>query len=72
MAEQSQSAFDLLIVGGGPGGYPAAIRAAQNKLSVACIDGWKNLDGSYAWLGRAEGDWSAIAEGDVILHAKVE
>ena len=26
----------------GPAGYPAAIRAAQNKLSVACIDEWKN------------------------------
>jgi cyclophilin family peptidyl-prolyl cis-trans isomerase len=30
-----------------------------------------HLDGSYAWLGRAEGDWNAVAEGDVILKAKV-
>src|SRR5689334_22906434 len=36
MAEQS--AFDLLIVGGGPGGYPAAIRAAQYGLRVALIE----------------------------------
>jgi dihydrolipoamide dehydrogenase len=32
----------------GPADYPAAIRAAQNKLSVACIDEWKNHDGSAA------------------------
>src|ERR1700758_129612 len=36
MAEQSQ--FDLVIVGGGPGGYPAAIRAAQYGLRVALIE----------------------------------
>lgn len=43
--------YDVIVIGGGPGGYPAAIRAAQNKLSVACIDGWKNLDGKYAFGG---------------------
>src|ERR1051325_5544675 len=36
MAEQS--AFDLVIVGGGPGGYPAAIRAAQYGLRVALVE----------------------------------
>src|SRR5437868_1659242 len=36
MAEQS--AFDLVVVGGGPGGYPAAIRAAQYGLRVALIE----------------------------------
>src|SRR5579859_5042269 len=36
MAEQS--AFDLVIVGGGPGGYPAAIRAAQYGLRVAVVE----------------------------------
>ncbi|MEN9704867.1 MAG: lipoamide dehydrogenase, component of 2-oxoglutarate dehydrogenase complex Dihydrolipoamide [Pseudomonadota bacterium] len=43
--------FDVIVIGGGPAGYPAAIRAGQNKLSVACIDGWKNRDGSYAFGG---------------------
>ncbi len=43
--------FDVIVIGGGPAGYPAAIRAGQNKLSVACIDAWKNLDGSYAFGG---------------------
>jgi dihydrolipoamide dehydrogenase len=37
--------FDVVVIGGGPAGYPAALRAAQNKLSVACIDEWKNRDG---------------------------
>ncbi len=43
--------FDVVVIGAGPAGYPAAIRAAQNKLSVACIDEWKNRDGSYAFGG---------------------
>jgi dihydrolipoamide dehydrogenase len=43
--------YDVIVIGGGPGGYPAAIRAAQNKLTVACIDGWRNRDGGYALGG---------------------
>jgi dihydrolipoamide dehydrogenase len=43
--------FDVIVIGGGPAGYPAAIRAAQNKLSVACIDEWKNRDGAPAFGG---------------------
>ena len=45
------SSFDVIVIGGGPAGYPAAIRAGQNKLSVACIDEWKNLDGTPAFGG---------------------
>ena len=43
--------FDVIVIGGGPAGYPAAIRAGQNKLSVACIDEWKNRDGTPAFGG---------------------
>src|SRR5688500_10019059 len=43
--------FDVVVIGGGPAGYPAAIRAGQNKLSVACIDEWKNRDGTPAFGG---------------------
>jgi len=43
--------YDVVVIGGGPAGYPAAIRAAQNKLSVACIDEWKNHDGANAFGG---------------------
>ena len=37
--------FDVAVIGAGPGGYVAAIRAAQLGLSVVCIDAWKNAQG---------------------------
>jgi dihydrolipoamide dehydrogenase len=43
--------FDVVVIGGGPAGYPAAIRAAQNKLTVACIDEWKNPEGNPVFGG---------------------
>lgn len=39
---------DVGVIGAGPGGYIAAIRAAQLGLSVACIDDWKNISGGPA------------------------
>jgi dihydrolipoamide dehydrogenase len=44
-------AFDVIVIGAGPAGYPAAIRAGQNKLKVACVDEWRNTDGTYAFGG---------------------
>ena len=43
----SQS-FDVIVIGGGPGGYIADIRAAQLGFKVACIDEWKNAAGGPA------------------------
>jgi len=43
--------FDVVVIGGGPGGYIAAIRAAQLGFSVACIDDAKNKDGGPALGG---------------------
>jgi dihydrolipoamide dehydrogenase len=37
--------FDVAVIGAGPGGYVAAIRAAQLGLSAVCIDEWKNEKG---------------------------
>jgi dihydrolipoamide dehydrogenase len=43
--------FDVVVIGGGPGGYIAAIRAAQLGLSTACIDEWRGADGKPALGG---------------------
>jgi dihydrolipoamide dehydrogenase len=43
--------YDVIVIGGGPAGYPAAIRAGQHGLTVACLDDWKNSDGSHAFGG---------------------
>jgi dihydrolipoamide dehydrogenase len=40
--------FDVVVIGAGPGGYIAAIRAAQLGMSVACIDAWQNGQGGPA------------------------
>jgi len=40
--------FDVVVIGGGPGGYIAAIRAAQLGFNVACVDEWKNDKGGPA------------------------
>lgn len=37
--------FDVAVIGGGPGGYVAAIRAAQLGFNTVCIDEWKNAKG---------------------------
>src|SRR5512140_244796 len=43
--------FDVVVIGGGPGGYIAAIRAAQLGFDTACIDEWKNKQGGPALGG---------------------
>ena len=43
--------YDVVVIGGGPGGYIAAIRAAQLGLNTACIDEWKGADGKPALGG---------------------
>ncbi|WP_296449510.1 FAD-dependent oxidoreductase, partial [Rhodoferax sp. UBA5149] len=43
--------FDVIVIGAGPGGYIAAIRAAQLGMNVACIDEWKNSKGGPALGG---------------------
>jgi dihydrolipoamide dehydrogenase len=43
--------FDLIVIGAGPGGYVAAIRAAQLGLNVACIDKRKSLGGTCLNIG---------------------
>ena len=37
--------YDVVVIGAGPGGYVAAIRAAQLGLTTACIESWINEEG---------------------------
>ena len=43
--------YDVLVIGGGPGGYVAAIRAAQLGLKTACVERWIGKDGKPALGG---------------------
>ena len=44
-------AFDVVVIGGGPGGYVAAIRAAQLGFKTACVEKWINPKGELALGG---------------------
>ncbi len=47
----TQQNFDVVIIGGGPGGYVAAIRAAQLGLKTACVEKRKSLGGTCLNVG---------------------
>jgi dihydrolipoamide dehydrogenase len=47
----TENKFDVVVIGGGPAGYPAAIRAAQLGLSAACVDDWPAGDKGLAFGG---------------------
>ncbi|MBA2404319.1 MAG: dihydrolipoyl dehydrogenase [Bdellovibrionales bacterium] len=66
--------FDLIVIGSGPGGYIAAIRASQLKMKVAIIEKYKALGGtcgnvgcipSKAWLDSSERYYETIHSHDV-------
>ena len=46
MATAAEHVTDILVIGGGPGGYVAAIRAAQLGFSVTCVEGRSTLGGT--------------------------
>jgi dihydrolipoamide dehydrogenase len=50
MADQTYD-YDVLIIGSGPGGYVAAIRAAQNGLKTACVESRETLGGTCLNVG---------------------
>ncbi len=47
----SDNRFDVIVIGAGPGGYTAAIRAGQLGLRVACVDAWRDDKGGPALGG---------------------
>ena len=65
--------YDVVVIGAGPAGYIAAIRAAQLGLKVACIDNWKNnenepsLGGTYVNAGSIPA--MALLESSKIYHS---
>ena len=62
----SDQTFDLLVIGAGPGGYVAAIRAAQLGLSVACIEREQRLGGTCLRVGCIPS--KALLESSEIYH----
>lgn len=47
----SDSSYDVIVIGGGPGGYVCAIRAAQLGLKTACVESRGSLGGTCLNLG---------------------
>ena len=47
----TENKYDVVVIGGGPAGYPAAIRAAQLGLKAACVDNWTAADGGRPYGG---------------------
>src|ERR1700689_1555957 len=45
------NSYDLIVIGGGPGGYVAAIRAAQLGMKTACVDSRATLGGTCLNIG---------------------
>ena len=43
--------YDVIVIGAGPGGYVAAIKAAQLGLKTACVESWTSKDGKSQVLG---------------------
>src|SRR6187549_1916399 len=51
MGAKSSKSHDLVVIGAGPGGYVAAIRAAQLGMDVACVEKEKALGGTCLRIG---------------------
>lgn len=51
MADEQQYDYDVLVIGAGPGGYVAAIRAAQLGLKTACAESRETLGGTCLNVG---------------------
>ncbi len=51
MSDQTQNRADVVVIGGGPGGYVAALRAAQLGLSPVCVEMDKTLGGTCVNVG---------------------
>ncbi|MBI1380687.1 MAG: dihydrolipoyl dehydrogenase [Planctomycetaceae bacterium] len=69
MATEKKSAddsYDLVVIGAGPGGYTAAIRAAQLGMRVACVELDKQLGGTCLRIGCIPS--KALLESSELVH----
>ena len=66
--DKKQDKFDVIVIGAGPGGYPAAITAAQNGKSVALIEA-KELGGTCLNRGCIPSK-ALIASADVLHRVR--
>jgi dihydrolipoamide dehydrogenase len=66
MNEQTKSAYDLIVIGAGPGGYVAAIRAAQLGMKVACVEKDPALGGTCLRVGCIPS--KALLESSELYH----
>jgi cyclophilin family peptidyl-prolyl cis-trans isomerase/uncharacterized SAM-binding protein YcdF (DUF218 family) len=53
-------------------GVALAGRDTGSSQIFVTLARYPHLDGEYPWIGRAEGDWNAVAEGDVVRAVRVE
>jgi cyclophilin family peptidyl-prolyl cis-trans isomerase len=65
--ETAPAAFAPLDVG-----LALAGRDTGSSQIFVTLARYPHLDGEYPWLGRADGDWTAVAEGDVVRAVRVE
>jgi dihydrolipoamide dehydrogenase len=66
MERMSESSHELVVVGGGPGGYVAAIRGAQLGLNVACVEKEPALGGTCLRIGCIPS--KALLESSELFH----
>ena len=65
----TQHAFDLIVIGGGPAGYVAAIRASQLGFKTACVEKRKTLGGTCLNVGCIPSK-ALLDSSEHFLHAK--
>jgi cyclophilin family peptidyl-prolyl cis-trans isomerase len=53
-------------------GVAVAGRDTGSSQIFVALARYPHLDGQFAWLGRADGDWDAVAEGDMVQAVRVE
>src|SRR4051794_1526058 len=69
--ETTPLTFDLIVIGGGPAGYVAAIRAAQLGLKTACIEKRKTYGGTCLNIGCIPSK-ALLDSSEQLSHAKTK